>query len=122
MPIKPTWKPCTEHGKLTRQSDLPDSVFAFPKQRKEPLTDASHVRNALARFDQVQGVFGQDRDSAFANIKKAAENYGVEVHETTDLLGQRWAFRSQAIFFRRISVEDNGYFHAAHIITCWNPA
>ena len=37
MPNKPTWKPHTEHGKLTRQSDLPDSVFAFPEQRKEPL-------------------------------------------------------------------------------------
>ena len=55
MPTKPTWKPHTEYGNLTRQSDLPDSVFAFPKQRKEPLTDASHVRNALARFDEVQG-------------------------------------------------------------------
>lgn len=81
MPIKPTWKPHTEHGKLTRQSDLPDTVFAFPKQRKEPLTDASHVRNALARLDQVQGVSDQDRDLAFANIKTAAEHYGVEVHE-----------------------------------------
>jgi hypothetical protein len=55
MSSKTTWKPHTEHGKLTSQSELPDSVFAFPKQRKEPLTDASHVRNALARFDQVEG-------------------------------------------------------------------
>ena len=29
--------------------------FAFPDQQKEPLTDASHVRNAIARFDQVEG-------------------------------------------------------------------
>ena len=81
MSTKATWKPHTEHGKLTTQSDLPDSVFAFPSQRKEPLTDASHVRNALARFDQVEGVSGDDRDLAFANIKKAAEYYGVEVRE-----------------------------------------
>ena len=59
MSSKTTWKPPTEHGKLTRQSDLPDSVFAFPKHRKAPLTDASQVRNALARFDQVQGVSDQ---------------------------------------------------------------
>ena len=33
--------------------------FAFPDERKEPLTDASHVRNAIARFDQVEGVSDQ---------------------------------------------------------------
>ena len=51
-----TWKPHEKHGRLTKQSDLPDTVFAFPKQRKEPLTDARHVRNSVARFDQVTGV------------------------------------------------------------------
>jgi hypothetical protein len=44
-----TWKPHAKHGRLTMQSDLPDSLYAFPKQRKEPLTDAPHVRNAVAR-------------------------------------------------------------------------
>ncbi len=81
MAAKTTWKPYTEHGKLTSHSDLPDSVFAFPKERKEPLTDANHVRNALARFDQVQGVSDEDRDLAFANLRKAAEYYGVEIRE-----------------------------------------
>ena len=50
-----TWEPHEKHGELTERSDLPDSVFAFPKERKEPLTDATHVRNAIARFDQVTG-------------------------------------------------------------------
>ena len=45
-----TWEPHEKHGRFTTQSDLPDSVYAFPKQRKEPLTDAQHVRNAVARF------------------------------------------------------------------------
>jgi hypothetical protein len=76
-----TWKPHTEHDDLTTRSDLPESVFAFPRQRKEPLTDASHVRDALARFDQVEGVSDTDRDLAFANIKEAARYYGVDVHE-----------------------------------------
>jgi hypothetical protein len=67
---------------LTARTKLPDSVFAFPKKRKEPLTDASHVRNALARFDQVEGVTDNERDQAFANIKKAAAHYGVEMVET----------------------------------------
>ena len=82
---KTTWKPDTRHGDLSskEKNDLPDSVFAFPKQRKEPITDASHVRNALARFDQVKGVSDEDRDLAFANIKKAAEHYKVDVSENS---------------------------------------
>ena len=76
-----TWKPHEKHGELTERGDLPDSVYAFPKQRKEPLTDESHVRNAIARFDQVRGVSDEDRDLAFANIKKAAKHYGVELSE-----------------------------------------
>ena len=79
--MQATWKPHTEHGDLTTRSDLPDSVYAFPKHKKEPLTDASHVRNALARFDQVQGVSDADREQAFANIKAAAKHYGVDVKE-----------------------------------------
>ena len=82
MTNRTTWNPHTKHGELTERSDLPDSVYAFPKQRKEPLTDAVHVKNALARFDQVLGVSNADRDQAFANIKKAAEYYGIEVEET----------------------------------------
>jgi len=41
--IQPTWEPCEEHGRLTTRSNLPDTVFAFPRQRKEPLTDAQHA-------------------------------------------------------------------------------
>ena len=80
---KTTWKPHTEHGGLSSKDrkDLPESVYAFPKQRKEPLTDASHVKNALARFDQVEDVSDEDRDLAFANIKKAAGHYGIDVEE-----------------------------------------
>lgn len=81
---KVTWKPDTEHGKLDTddRKELPNSAYAFPKKRKEPLTDASHVRNALARFDQVSDVSDEERDVAFANIKKAAKHYDVKVDET----------------------------------------
>lgn len=79
-----TWKPITEHGDLSthEREKLPDSAYAFPKQRKEPLTDASHVKNALARFDQVEGVSDEDRDLAFRNIKKAAQHFGINVEES----------------------------------------
>ena len=92
MAERTTWKPHPESGKLStdEREALPDSAFAFPKQRKEPLTDASHVRNALARFDQVEGVSDADRDLAFANIRKAAEYFGVDVAETSwHQLGKR---------------------------------
>jgi hypothetical protein len=81
--MQTTWKPHEAHGQLTARSDLPDSVYAFPNQRKEPLTDAEHVRNAVARFDQVIGVSDADRALAFANIEKAAEYYGVDLSETS---------------------------------------
>ena len=60
---------------------LKDSQYAFPKERKEPIEDASHVRNAIARFDQVEGVSDKERDEAWDRIKKAAKKFGVEVHE-----------------------------------------
>jgi hypothetical protein len=78
----PTWQPHERHGDLTTRSDLPDTVFAFPKQRKEPLTDAAHVRNAVARFDQVIDASDADRAVAFANIEKAASYYDVDLSET----------------------------------------
>lgn len=76
-----TWKVHTTHAELDAKTRdrLPDSVFAFPKQRKEPLTDADHVRNAISRFDQVKDVSDADRELAFANICKAAEHYAVEM-------------------------------------------
>lgn len=78
-----TWRLYTRHGQLSTsdRDELPKSAFAFPEQRKEPLTDASHVRNALARFDQVEGVNDADRERAFANIKKAAAHFEVDVAE-----------------------------------------
>ena len=73
----------TISGTLTeaKRNELPDSAFAFPKRREEPLVDAKHVRNALARFDQVEDVTDAERADAFANIKAAADHYGVEISE-----------------------------------------
>jgi hypothetical protein len=64
-----------------QRDKLDEDQFAFPKERKEPLNNASHVRNAIARFDQVEGVSDRERDEAWKRIKKAADKYGVEVHE-----------------------------------------
>jgi hypothetical protein len=84
---KSTWEPthrAGEHGRLdaAQVKALPDSAFAFPRSRKEPITDASHVRSALARFNQVTEVSDAERDLAFANIEKAAKYYNVAISET----------------------------------------
>ncbi len=71
------------HGlKTTTRNKLPSSAFAFPKERKEPLTSKSHVRNALARFDQTEGVTASERKQAFQRIKRAAHKYGLNVEES----------------------------------------
>jgi hypothetical protein len=64
-----------------QRDSLDEDQFAFPKERKEPLNNASHVRNAIARFDQVEGVSDSERDDAWSRIKRAAKKHGVEVNE-----------------------------------------
>ncbi len=83
MAKRATWKPYEQKGQLdTKERDeIPASAFAFPKQRKEPLTNATHVRNALTRFDQVQEVSDEEREQAFKNIQKAAKHFGIEIEE-----------------------------------------
>lgn len=63
------------------RNEMSGREFAFPKQRKEPLENASHVRNAIARFDQVEGVTDHERDEAWTRIRAAARKFGVEVSE-----------------------------------------
>ena len=85
--MRTTWRKPRQRGMgqldTAERESLADSAYAFPKQRKEPLTDANHVRNALARFDQVEDVSDEERELAFANIKKAASAFGVDVAETS---------------------------------------
>jgi hypothetical protein len=63
---------------------MSDRMYAFPRVRKEPLNDASHVRNAIARFDQVQDVTDEERREAFGRIRRAADKFGVE------MTAERW--------------------------------
>ena len=71
--------------KLTGKSRdaLAESQFAFEKQRKEPLENASHVRNAVSRFNQVEGVTDAERDAAWKRIQSAAKKYQVDLQETS---------------------------------------
>ena len=90
------------------------TTFAFPKERKEPLNDARHVRNAIARFDQVEGVSDKEREAAWRRIRAAARKFGVEVHvrgwrqlmkggrtgagqRAGDAISPRWRFSSRDV-------------------------
>ena len=66
----------------TTRERISTPKFAFPKQRKEPLENASHVRNAAERFNQVKGVTAAERSAAWKRIRSAAKRYGVELEET----------------------------------------
>ena len=64
-----------------KRDRLDEGDFAFPKERKEPLNNAAHVRNAVARFNQVKGVSDDERDAAWKRIEKAAKKFDVELSE-----------------------------------------
>ena len=71
-------------AKLTKptRDRISASKFAFPTQRKEPLENASHVRNAVARFSQVKDVTEAERQAAWKRIQAAAKLYGVELQQS----------------------------------------
>jgi hypothetical protein len=103
---EPTWKPhgSATHGRLStaEKDSLPITAFAFPRARKEPMTDATHVRDAMARFNQVGGVTDAERDLAFSNIQKAANHFDIQMKETD------WSqFGSQPALCQRLRVEKS---------------
>ena len=63
------------------REQISDEKFAFPKEKKEPIHDAAHVRNAIARFNQVEGVTDAERDAAWKRITGAAKKHNVDVKE-----------------------------------------
>ena len=91
-----TWEPPPDSEQFggdldaAERNELPASAYAFPRQRKEPLTSATHVRSALSRFDQVAGVSDADRALAFENIRLAASYFDVQMTEKSwhDLMTQ----------------------------------
>jgi class 3 adenylate cyclase len=59
---------------------LPDSAFAYVDsqgQRRLPIHDASHVRNALARFEQVAFEDDGARERSRQRLLRAAKKYGI---------------------------------------------
>ena len=77
-------KKTSSHTLSTDQrNEMSNSTYAFPEERKEPLNNPSHVRNAISRFDQVKGVSAAEKKTAFGRIKKAAKKFGVKMTPTS---------------------------------------
>jgi hypothetical protein len=83
-PVEETFRKRKIMAKLTKptRDRISATKFAFPKQRKEPLENAAHVRNAAARFSQVEGVTQAERRAAWKRIESAAKRYGVELKKS----------------------------------------
>lgn len=62
------------------RKDLPASDYACPIDKKLPINDAAHVRNAMARFDQV--ITNKCHpEEARKRILAAAKKYGIDTKE-----------------------------------------
>jgi hypothetical protein len=61
-----------------KRNRVRDETFAYPKQRKMPLNDASHVRSAMSRFGQVKDVTDSERRTAYRKVLRAAKKFGID--------------------------------------------
>jgi class 3 adenylate cyclase len=62
------------------RANLPNSAFAYidsQGNRRLPINDESHVRNALSRFNQVKFEDEAARERAFRKVLTAATKYGI---------------------------------------------
>jgi class 3 adenylate cyclase len=63
-----------------KRASLPNSAFAYidsKGNRRLPIHDEAHVRNALSRFNQVKFESDEAREKAFRKLLKAATSYGI---------------------------------------------
>ena len=64
----------------SKRARLPDSAFAYVDsrgRRRLPIHDEAHVRNALARFNQVAFEDEAARERARTRLLNAAKKYGI---------------------------------------------
>ncbi|HEV8698895.1 MAG TPA: DUF6582 domain-containing protein [Candidatus Limnocylindrales bacterium] len=67
---------------------LRSSQFAYVDKKGEehlPINDASHVRNAIARFNQTEFESQAAKERARKKILSAAKRHGVDVDEDSNI-------------------------------------
>jgi hypothetical protein len=71
-----------------KRDDLRDSSFAYIDRQGErhlPINDASHVRNAISRFDQTDFQSKTAKHDAATKIIAAAKRHDIEVSDDSDV-------------------------------------
>lgn len=76
------WTNMGEASILENRSDLPDSDFGIPEDRKYPLDTEQHVRSAIKLFGHAEEV---KKKALAKRIKQAADVYSIEIPETTQV-------------------------------------
>ncbi len=77
--------PGTDRLTAEGRSELPDSDYGLPRERKFPMPDATHVRAAEAYFHYAPD---EEKGELARRILQKAKKFGVEVHSETIL---HWA-------------------------------
>jgi len=68
-----------QEGEREKKKMSEEEYYAFPKMKKLPIFDAAHVRNAMARFNQTQGMSAEEKATAKRKIIRAAKKFGIEI-------------------------------------------
>ena len=82
-----------------KRKGLETGEFAFPRLKKLPIYDASHTRNAMARFNQTQGMTAEEKATARRKIIRAAHKFGIDTKgfeqsiKQSDTKGGEWMER-----------------------------
>lgn len=95
--------------------DLNASDFAHvgdkndPSTWKLPIHDADHVRNALARFNQVKGLSADEKKAAWSKITAAAKKFGIQISEENSLkLFNTASYRDAKALLRMMDPDGDG--------------
>lgn len=99
----------TKKTKRVAGEDLPASAFAYvgdpnktdtwklPIKFSTEAKSKSHVRNALARFNQTQGIPASEKAKVRQKIVNAARKYGIDVSEENDKIAAVTAVMQKAV-------------------------
>jgi hypothetical protein len=71
-----------------QRKSMPKSVFAYVDANGEghlPLNDESHVRNAMARFNQTAFASKTAKEHARRKIRAAARKHGIELSKDDNI-------------------------------------
>lgn len=69
------------------RDDLADREFAYVKgdERKLPIHDEAHVRNAISRFGQTDFDSADDRAAAARKVTAAAKRHGIDIDQDDEV-------------------------------------